>query len=343
MDVRSRFLLTLTIAALVATLGAKAPLSGQTAASSTAAAGSKTAARSIPAVPRTPDGHPDLQGVWTHGTATPFERPPALGTKAFYTEAEAADLDRQLAERRRNPTRNTRPGDVGSDNEAFVDSDSTYLSTRQTSLVVDPPDGRLPFRPEAERQREFNLANTADFETMSPWDRCITRSATMLLPAGYNNGIQIVQTNRAVVLLAEMIHEARIVPTDGSPHPPAAAASWTGDSRGRWDGDTLVIDTTNFAAKGWLSTHAGSGRLRGAPQTAALHLVERLSPLDARTIRYEMTVTDPNVFTRPWTVSLLLHRSDDYQIYEYACHEGNTAIELALRGARADEVRAAAR
>src|SRR5205085_4093574 len=132
----------------------------------------------------------DLQGIWTHGTATPFERPPALGAKAFYTEAEAAELTRQLAERRANPSRATRAGDVGSDNEAFVDTDSQYLSTRQTSIVVDPPDGRVPFRPEVEKRREFNLNNTDDYESMSPWDRCITRGPTMLLPAGYDNGTQ---------------------------------------------------------------------------------------------------------------------------------------------------------
>jgi hypothetical protein len=291
-------------------------------------------------IPRTPDGHPDFQGVWIHGTATPFERPVALGTKAFYTEVEAADLTRQLAARRANPTRGSRPGDVGSDNEAFVDTDSTYLSTRQTAIVVDPPDGRIPFRPEIETRRDFNLNNTDDYESMSPWDRCITRGPTVMLPAGYDNGTQIVQTGKAIVLVSEMIHEARIVPLDGTSHPPAAVRSWTGDQRGHWDGDTLVVDSTNFHDRGWISTHAGSGRLRGIPNSTALHLIERLTLIDADTIRYEMTVDDPQVFSSRWTASLLLKRSDAYQIFEYACHEGNAAIELVMRGARADEARA---
>jgi hypothetical protein len=130
---------------------------------------------------RTPDGHPDFQGVWTHGTLTPFERPPALGTKAFYTEDEAAETARQAVARRAGP-RAANPGDVGGDNEAFVDTGYQTLPTRQTSLVVEPPDGRIPFKPEVEKTREFNNTNRDDFESMSPWDRCITRSPTLMLP-----------------------------------------------------------------------------------------------------------------------------------------------------------------
>jgi hypothetical protein len=286
--------------------------------------------------PRTPDGHPDMQGVWTHGTLTPFERPPALGTKAFYTEAEVAEVARQAIARRANRSA-ARPGDVGGDNEAFVDDDYTYLRTRQTSIVVDPPDGRLPFRPETERKRAFNDANRDDFETMSPWDRCITRSPTLMLPAGYNNGIRIVQTPGFVTIEVEQIHEARIVPMDGRPHVDPRVTTWTGDPRGRWDGDTLVVDSTNYHDRGWISTHAGSGRLRGTPNSTALHIVERFTMIDQNTIQYEMTVDDPGTFTQPWRASLLLNRSDDYRIYEYACHEGNAAIGLALRGARAEE------
>jgi hypothetical protein len=290
--------------------------------------------------PRTPDGHPDMQGIWTHGTLTPFERPVALGTKAFYTEAEAADMARQAATRRANPGA-PRPGDVGGDNEAFVDRDYRLVPTRQTSLVVDPPDGRIPFRPSAETKRDFNLRNTDDYETMSPWDRCITRSPTLMLPAGSNNGIRIVQTAGFVVIESEQIHEARIVPVVGRPHADSVVHAWTGDPRGRWDGDTLVVDSTNFYDKGWLSTHQGSGRLRGIPVSESLHIVERFTLIDRNTIRWEMTVDDPNVFTQPWRVSLPLNRSDGYQIYEYACHEGNQAIGLALRGARAEEKAAA--
>jgi hypothetical protein len=285
---------------------------------------------------RTPDGHPDLQGTWTNGTITPFERPAGMENKPFITDEEAAALERSAVERRTHPPA-PRPGDIGGDNEAFVDAPYKSTVTRQTSLVIDPPDGKIPFRPEAEKRRDFNLTSVDTYETMSPWDRCVTRSPTGLLPAAYNNGYQIVQTPKSVVILAEMIHEARIIPTDGSLHPPASVRFWNGDSRGHWEGDTLVVDTTNFNGRGWLSTHSGSGRLRGAPYSESLHLVERFTRKDAATLIYQITFEDPEVFTRAWTVSLPYTRDDNYQIFEYACHEGNEAIRLALRGARAKE------
>jgi hypothetical protein len=292
-------------------------------------------------VPRTPDGQPDLQGVWTNGTLTPFERPAAMAGKAFLTEEEAAATDKQAAERRTGADRARRAGDVGGDNEAFVDRDYKVVSTRQTSLVVDPPDGRVPILPAAEKKRAFNLANVDSFETMSPWDRCITRGPAGLFPAGYNNGYQIIQTRGYVVILHEMIHEARVIPIDGRAHVAAGVTHWTGDSRGRWEEDTLVVDTTNFHDRGWITTHAGSGRLRGTPHSEALHLIERFTRVNADTISYSMTVEDPNVYARPWTFSIPLRRSDDYQIFEYACHEGNQATELILRGARTLEREAA--
>lgn len=287
-------------------------------------------------IPRTADGRPDLQGTWTNGTLTPFERPAGFENKPYLTEAEAADVERRAEDRRANP-QPARPDDVGGDNEAFVDSGYKVTSTRQASLVMDPPDGRIPFRPETEAKKQFNVTSMADPETMSPWDRCITRGPTTLLPAGYNNGYQIVQAGSQVMLLSEMIHEARVVPTDGRPHAPATLRSWSGDSRGRWEGDTLVIDTTNFRDRGWISTHAGSGRLRGVPHTSALHLTERFTLRSADELLYELTIDDPPVYTRPFTVVVPFHRDSDYQIYEYACHEGNKAIELFLRGARAEE------
>jgi hypothetical protein len=290
--------------------------------------------------PRTPDGQPDLQGIWTNGTLTPFERPANLAGKAFLTEQEAADIERQAAERRANPNRPRRPGDVGGDNEAFVDSGYKVTVTRQTSLVVDR-DGRIPLRPEAEQIRDANENGVDSFETMSPWDRCITRSITGLFPAGYNNGYQIIQSPGYVVIVSEMIHEARIIPVDGRPHAPASVRSWLGDSRGRWEGQTLVVDTINFVGRGWFSTHAGSGRLRGVPQTEALHLVERFTRTSTDTILYEMTIDDPGVYTSAWKVSLPFRRDDGYQIFEYACHEGNKATELMLRGARTIEKAAA--
>jgi hypothetical protein len=139
------------------------------------------------------------------------------------------------------------------------------------------------------------------------------------------------------VIEVEQIHEARIIPTDGRPHVDSTITTWTGDPRGYWEGDTLVVDSTNYTDRGWISTHAGSGRLRGTPNSTALHIVERFTMIDQNTIQYDMTVDDPKTFTQPWRVSLLLNRSEDYKIYEYACHEGNAAIELVLRGARAEE------
>jgi hypothetical protein len=277
--------------------------------------------------------------MWTNGTLTPLERPAAQADNPFLTEEEAAALDRQSGDRRANRAR--RPGDVGNDNEAFVDTGYKVVSTRQTSLVTDPPDGRIPIRPSAEKRREFNVANVDTFETMSPWDRCITRGPTGLFPAGYNNAYQIVQTSTHVVIVSEMIHEARIIPTDGRTHVPAHFGMWTGDSRGRWEGDTLVIDTTNFHDRGWITTHAGSGRLRGTPHTSSLHLLERLRRVDANTILYQMTVDDPEIYEKPWTFSMPLVRNDEYQMFEYACHEGNQATELILRGARTLEKEAA--
>jgi hypothetical protein len=286
---------------------------------------------------RTPDGQPDLQGIWTNGTITPFERPAEIAAKAFLTEEEAAALERQATERRASASRTRRPGDIGGDNEAFVDSGYKVVSTRQTSLVVDPPDGRVPVLPAAERKRDDNLASLDSYESMSPWDRCITRGPTGLFPAGYNNGYQIIQTPAYVVIVSEMIHEARVIPLDGRPHVDPGVRLWTGDPRGRWDGTTLVVDTTNFNDKGWITTHAGSGRLRGVPHSEALHLVERFTRVDADTISYEMTIDDPNVYAKPWKVSVPLARSENYQMFEYSCHEGNQAIALMLRGARAQE------
>lgn len=302
----------------------------------TIAAQTRPAAAKTPSVAaplRTPDGQPDLQGTWTNGTATPLERPPAFGTKAFFTEEEAAENERLAAERSAAP-RPRRAGDVGNDNEAFVDTGYKPASTRQTSLIVDPPDGRIPILPAAEKQRDFNVMNTDSYEKMSPWDRCITRGPTALFPAAYNNGYQIVQTRDHVVIVSEMIHEARVVPLDGRPHVNTNVKLWNGDSRGRWEGATLVVDTTNFHDRGWIATHAGSARLRGTPYSEAMHIVERFTRVDANTISYEMTVDDPNVYAKPWTFSVPLVRDDRYQIFEYACAEGNQAIGLMLRGAR---------
>jgi len=206
-------------------------------------------------------------------------------------------------------------------------------------MVVDPPDGRVPVRAEAEAKRDENLAHEADsYEHLSVWDRCITRGVPGgMFPAGYNNAYQIVQTPGYVMIHYEMIHEPRIIPIDGRAHLPSRVRSWNGDPRGHWEGNTLIVDTTNYNNKGWIATSAAAGRIKGVPQTESLHVVERFTPIDANTITYEATIDDPAMFTRPWTVSIPLHRDRAYTIYEYACHEGNRAVEGVLRGARAAE------
>jgi hypothetical protein len=213
------------------------------------------------------------------------------------------------------------------------------VSTLQTSLVIDPPDGRVPVRPEAMRQREENDAQNADApEFMSPWDRCITRGIPGgFFPAGYNNGYQIVQFPGSVAIYYEMIHAIRVIPTDGRAHLPSHLRSWDGDSVGHWEGDTLVVDVTNYNGQGWIATNAASGRLRGIMQSDALHVVERFTRASAATIHYSVTVDDPKIYTRPWTLAIPLERDDEYRIFEYACHEGNHAVENVLRSGRAME------
>jgi len=288
--------------------------------------------------PRTADGQPDLQGIWTNATITPFERPANLRDREFLTPAEAHALERQAAGRREEEAP-PRPGDVGNYNQFWFDSGERVVSTLRTSLVVDPPDGRVPLRAEAEAARNHATAHEGDsYEFMSVWDRCITRGVPGgMFPAGYNNAYQIVQSPGYVVIHYEMIHEPRIIPLDGRPHLPAPVRLWNGDSRGRWDGTTLVVETANYNNKGWIATQAAAGRIKGVPQTESLHVVERFTPIDANTIDYQATIDDPAMFTRPWTVSIPLHRDSAYRIYEYACHEGNRAVEGILRGARAHE------
>ena len=331
-----RWLTSCGVLAAVMAMGSLAPVPVAGQARSAAAAAAKAWT-----LPRTPDGAPDLEGVWTNATITPFERPRALADKPFLTREEAAALERQSAERREENDSHPKPGDVGSYNDVWFDSGTKVVGTRRTSLVTDPPDGRVPLKPEAETARDRNLTNEDSYELMSPWDRCITRGPGRMFPAGYNNAYQIVQTPGYVTIVHEMIHEARIIPVDRRPHLDASIRSWTGDPRGRWDGNTLVVETTNFNDKGWIATNAASARIRGVPHSGALRLVERFTRTDADTIAYEVTIEDPHVYTRPWTVAIPLNRDPSYQIFEYACHEGNKAVEHVLSAARAAEKLAA--
>jgi len=285
--------------------------------------------------PRTANGQPDLQGIWTNATITPFERPAEFAGKEFLTEKEAADLEARAVGNRvdRPPSK----GDTGSYNQFWFDSGTKVVKTRRTSLVVDPPDGRVPVKAEAEAKRDYNLAHGADsYEYMSLWDRCITRGVPGgMFPAGYNNAYQIVQTPGYVVIFYEMIHEARVIPLGARPHLPANVRLWNGDPVGHWEGETLVVDATNFNGKGWIATNASAGRIKGIPESEALHVVERFTRIDPDTINYEVTINDPNVYTKPWKAAVPLNRDPAYRIYEYACHEGNTAVENILRGGRA--------
>ena len=272
---------------------------------------------------------PDLQGIWTSGTLTPFERPAQL------PDGERSEQQRVAAEK--FWAAGHKPGDVGRDNDAFIDQHLAILPNGQTSLVVEPADGKVPFRPEALKRRDFNLTSFDSYETMSQWDRCITREPTTMFPVVYNNAYQIVQTPGYVLIVTEMIHDARIIPIGRGGHADARVRSWGGDSRGHWEGKTLVVDTTNFNARGWIATGGNSAALRGAPYSEQLHIVERFTPTDRATMQYEITIEDPANYTAPWKIAYPLARDDQYQMFEYACHEGNRAIEMILGGARARE------
>jgi hypothetical protein len=303
------------------------------AAESTAATDSKTSH----SVPRAMDGHPDLQGVWTNVTLTPFERPVELGDKAFYTQDEF-DKEEQLAERRMEDIYRP-PTGVGTDNEAFFDKDRQLLPTRQTSLVVDPPNGRVPLRPDMAALSDAKSFSLDSYETIAPMERCISLGPTTLFPKFINNGYRIVQTPHFVVIYSEMMSDGRVIPLDDQKHLDARITSWSGDSRGHWEGDTLVVDTTNFNSRGRIATSIAQLASRSFPQTESLHTIERFRRVDANTIDYQITFDDPQVFTRSWTVSFPFTRNDHYRIFEFACHEGNYSLASMLRGARVAEKR----
>ncbi|MDE0104152.1 MAG: hypothetical protein OXN89_17395 [Bryobacterales bacterium] len=287
--------------------------------------------------PRTAWGHLDLQGVWTNETVTPFERP-AGQHKTTITEQEAQQIAANLARRRAETDGTSPPGSVGGYNNVWLDSGTGYLPSRQTSLVVDPPDGRVPTRPSAEARRDlYKARSTESYEFMSVWDRCITRGVPgSIFPAGYNNAYRILQTPDHVAIVYEMIHDARIIPLSDTPHLSGSIQLWMGDSRGRWEGDTLVVETRNYNDRGWIASNSASRRIKGIPVSTELHVVERFTRVSEDTIQYEVTVNDPKIYTRPWTIEMPLTADPEYVLYEYACHEGNMAVELILGGARAE-------
>ena len=290
-------------------------------------------------VPRTPDGQPDLEGVWTNATITPFERgtyftysgiavPESAVEKAFFTEEEGARFAALTAA--------DREAKLGYVNRS-LDAGTDLLSTRQTSLVVDPPNGRVPVKEWAESARDHNRERQSDdYRYMSVWDRCITRGVPgSMFPAGYNNAYRFVQTPDFVVILYEMIHDVRVIPVADRPPIDDDVRQWMGDARARWEGGTLVVTTTNFNDKGMIASSGGGGHLKGIPVSEALRVVERFTRVSENELLWEVTVEDPEVYERPWTVSMPLTRDPDYVMFEYACHEGNRDVALFLRGARA--------
>jgi hypothetical protein len=290
--------------------------------------------------PRTADGHPDVQGIWTNATITPFERPASLAGKEFFTEQEAAAYEKQtLANNNRDKRGATPEADVnGAYNDFWFDRGTRVVPTRRTSLVIDPPDGKVPaLTPEA-RKADAARQEIARRPPQGPEDtplavRCLVwpTSGPALIPSAYNNNYQIVQIPGYVVIWVEMIHDVRVIPLDGRPHLPAHMRRWLGDSRGHWEGDTLVVDTTNFSDE----VH-----LRGSDRN--LHLIERFRRRDADTIIYQFTVDDPSAFTKPWTGEVPMVKTPG-PLYEYACHEGNYSMETMLKGARAQEREVAAK
>jgi hypothetical protein len=302
---------------------------------------SRSTSLSAQATLRTSWGHPDLQGTWSTATITPFERPAEFAGKEFLTEQEAAEFERRTLQ---NTNRDRRDGGAAADvarayNDFWWDSGTMVVPTRRTSLVIDPPDGRVPALTAEGQSRQSALAEErkargpADNpEDRNLWERCITRGVpNVMLPQPYNNNYQIFQTPDYVVILAEMIHDARIIPLvqaqNDRRHAPDHLRFWMGDSIGRWEGDTLVVETTNFTDK---------TNYRGAREN--LRLVERFKRTAPDVLLYQVTINDPTTFTRPWTVELPARRSDG-EIYEYACHEGNYGLEGILRGHRAEEKR----
>src|SRR5262245_5824709 len=317
-----------------------------TGAATVAAGGSRSGAPAGWVLARTPDGHPDFQGAWANNTVTPLQRPKSWENKARLTDAEVAELqafaarivdndgDAQFGDGLINAVLNRvenpisyDPGTGNYNQFWLVDRD---WHDRRTSLLIDPADGKLPpMTPEGQKRRaaevEYRKAHAfEDPEVFPLGERCVNFTVPRM-QAAYNSYLQIVQAPGYVMIMNEMAHDARIVPLDGRPHLDSRIRVWNGDSRGRWEGDTLVIDTTNFSPK---SEFMGSHE--------RLHLIERLTRVSADVLDYEFTIDDPTMWTAKWTAMIPLRHKDEL-IYEYACHEGNVAMPNMLRGHRFEE------
>jgi hypothetical protein len=284
------------------------------------------------------DGQPDLRGIWRNATVTPLERPNDLAGKTTFTAEEAAAYEKQVVERN---NADHRPKDAEADvasgyNGFWFDRGTKVIASGRTSLIVDPADGRIPaLTPAAQKHVQEARAWMDEHATDGPEgrslpERCIiwTTAGPPMLPGPYNDNFQIFQTRDQVVILNEMIHDSRVIPLDGSPHLASNIRQWMGDSRGHWEGDTLVVDTTNFS---------GKFSFRGSDEN--LHLTERFTRVSPDTLLYEFTVDDPTAFTKPWTAQIPVTKTKG-PLFEYACHEGNYAMTDILSGARAAEARA---
>lgn len=322
-------------AALAAALALLFAHPGADAAQSRDAGQTKSTAPAKPyAMPKTAWGDPDIQGMWPSGSMTgvPFQRPETLGERTQLTDEE---FNRRVQAVDAQRTGSFVIGAWGEPGKA----------QRQTSLIVEPKNGRLPLMtPEGQRRSQFLKSswqniwfdNVSDFDT---WDRCITRGLLpSMLPVQYSNGIQIHQSPGYVVIRNEMIHENRVIPVDGRPHVGSKITSYMGDSKGRWEGNTLVVETTNFNAKTAATNPgtSGSPQQNNVPTSEQMTIVERLTRVDHETIQYEATVTDPVVFTQPYKVSYPLKYEPDYQLFEYSCHDGNYALANLITGSQAD-------
>ena len=329
-----RRLIGLVTAAVAVAWPAVAPVAGQ------GASGTNEAQSRAPyTVPRTPDGHPDLQGFWTNQTYTPLERPDGV-TKPFYTEEEAAAIEQGRAERE---TAQTEPGTIPDVHYDFTQfgldrSQSTFARNLRTSLIVDPPNGKLPPVTAEGLRRAANLAaaragigrwDSAEANQLD--DRCVIMrgAGPPMLNAGYNSNYHIVQNRDHVMILVEMIHDARIIPLDGREAPPENARQWMGMSRGRWEGETLVVETTNLN---------GKNPLNGSSD--AMRVTERFTRVADGTIVYRFTVEDEATWATPWSAEMPMKRTVG-PLFEHACHEGNYGLYNTLVGARLEEQRAA--
>ena len=338
------------LTALLVSIG-QATAQGQVARAESAATKS---AKQTWTAPRTADGRPDLHGVWANNIATPLERPKELEGRALLTDPEVAALKKKAHELFGGGDSDAAFGDtvyrtvwanVKGTTSGFksVDGETGDYSSvwtvereweNRTSLITDPADGRIPaMTPEGQKRRAangFEYTRRADGpEGRALQERCITYGSPQLT-AGYQSYSQIVQTSNAIAFETEMIHDVRIIPLDGRPHLPSTVRLWMGDSRGHWDGDTLVVDTTNYKPASFMGA-----------SSEKLHVIERFTRTGPETLQYEITIQDPDTWTKPWSLMIPLRHTSD-QIYEYACQEGNIGLEGILAGARAEE-RAATR